>query len=223
MRENPCTGSPPVHCPSSLATRLCQRARTRPARVVLPDGGDPRVVQAAAAAHREGIAQVVLLGAPVAIEAAARAAGANLEGVPCPDPAADPRLDKLAARYCDARPSDSAGLVAGACACATIGATIEPALRVRRLTPGPGPAHELLPQVDPARAPRGRAGRRPRLRRLRAEPRSVAEDAGADRDRRRTRRASSARWSRWSPSSPPPRTAAPRTSACWRSGRPSRR
>jgi phosphate acetyltransferase len=181
MTENPCTGSSPVPCPSSLSTRLRQRARTRPARVVLPEGGDPRVVQAAAAAHRQGIAQVVLLGAPGAIEAAARAAGANLDGVPCADPAADPRLDRLAARYRDARRSDSAGLAAArailadpivfgtmlvesgeadglvAGACATTGATIEPALRVRRLTPGQGPLTScFLMEIPPGRLAAGR-------------------------------------------------------------------
>jgi phosphate acetyltransferase len=181
MTENPRTGSSPAPLPSSLSARLRQRARTRPARVVLPEGGDPRVVQAAAAARREGIAQVVLLGAPGAIAAAARAAGANLERVACADPAADPRLDKLAARYCDARRSDSTGLAAArailadpivfgtmlvesgeadglvAGACATTGATIEPALRVRRLTPGQGPVTScFLMEIPPGRLAAGR-------------------------------------------------------------------
>lgn len=171
----------PAPAPSALSARLRQRARSRPGRVVLPEGGDPRVVLAAAAARREGIADVVLLGAPGAISAAARAAGASLDGITCADPESDPRRERLAARYCDARRGDSPGLPAArdlladpilfgtmlvesreadglvAGARTTTGATIEPALRIRRLAPGLGPVTScFLMELPPGRLPAGR-------------------------------------------------------------------
>ncbi len=43
---------------------LKDRARAYPQRIVLPEGEDPRVLQAAARIAREGFARVTLLGKP---------------------------------------------------------------------------------------------------------------------------------------------------------------
>ena len=59
--------------------------------MVLPEGEDPRIVQAAAELTRRGWARVVLLGNPAAVRAAAQKAQANLVGVEVRD-ANDPAL-----------------------------------------------------------------------------------------------------------------------------------
>jgi phosphate acetyltransferase len=64
----------------SFRTELLERARARRARVVLPEGGDPRVVAAAERLLREGVAEPILLGP------------GHLE------PARDPRLGAIAER-----------------------------------------------------------------------------------------------------------------------------
>jgi phosphate acetyltransferase len=62
----------------SVRTALLARARARGARVVLPEGGDPRVQAAAERLRKEGIAEPILLGS------------GHL------DPASDPRLGRVA-------------------------------------------------------------------------------------------------------------------------------
>lgn len=65
---------------------LLDRARARGARVVLPEGGDPRVEAAADRLRREGIAEPILLG------------GSHLQ------PAGDPRLGQIADLLRERRP-----------------------------------------------------------------------------------------------------------------------
>lgn len=148
---------------TNLISRLRSRACQRPARVVLPEGDDPRVVEAAIRAHHAGIAFPVLIGAHDAVAGAAREAGTALDGVPVVDPSTDPRRRMLADRYRAARranaPSEpealaaledpllfgtmllhaaeADGLLAGART--PTAETIEPALRVRVMSPGLGP------------------------------------------------------------------------------------
>ena len=51
--------------------RIIEAARMSPMRVVLCEGEDPRVLNAAVRASREGIARIVLVGNPAAVRAAA--------------------------------------------------------------------------------------------------------------------------------------------------------
>jgi phosphate acetyltransferase len=164
-----------------LSARLRERARAGRARIVLPEGDDPRVVQAAARVRAEGIADPILLGARrEAVVDAARVVGADLSAMTVLDPASDPRRHDLAARYLSARPADKStaveaaellldplyfgsmllhagqadGLVAGAVS--TTAATIEPALRLRRMRPGMGPITSyFLMELPPGRLPDG--------------------------------------------------------------------
>ena len=57
--------------------RFYQEATRRRLRVVLPEGHDPRVVQAAVQLKREELAHPILLGKPDDIAAAAEQAGAD--------------------------------------------------------------------------------------------------------------------------------------------------
>lgn len=70
----------------SVRAALLQRARVRAARVVLPEGDDPRVVAAAVRLRAEGIAEPIVLGAGHV------------------DPAIDPRLARIADLLRDRRP-----------------------------------------------------------------------------------------------------------------------
>src|SRR5947209_6223949 len=64
-----------------LRERLHGRAREAGRHVVLPEGAEPRTVQAAAIAARKGLARITLLGEPEKVLDEARAAGADLSGV----------------------------------------------------------------------------------------------------------------------------------------------
>lgn len=88
-----------------LLRELKNRARARPQCIVLPEGEDERVVQAAAQIAQEGFAKVILLGKPSALEATAAATGHSLKGVEVIEPAGCHNLDKYVRLYYDRRKS----------------------------------------------------------------------------------------------------------------------
>jgi phosphate acetyltransferase len=74
--------------PPAFRHRLVQAARAAGKRIVLPEGEEPRTVQAAAICQRKGIARCVLLGQPDRIRHVAEAQGIVLpEGLEILDPA----------------------------------------------------------------------------------------------------------------------------------------
>jgi phosphate acetyltransferase len=73
---------------SAVMERLRRQARLRPRRLVLTEGEDERVVRAAERLTRERLAEVAVIGAPDAVRATARRAGASLAGVAVLDAAA---------------------------------------------------------------------------------------------------------------------------------------
>ncbi|WP_267939503.1 phosphate acetyltransferase [Paraburkholderia flagellata] len=77
----------PLMPPPVFRTRLVQSARAARRRIVLPEGEEPRTIQAAAQCVARGIAKCVLLGAPEAIRAVAAGHGIELpNGVQIIDP-----------------------------------------------------------------------------------------------------------------------------------------
>jgi len=80
---------------SSFDTILAA-ARARPAIVSLAEGTDPRIVEGALRAARDGIARPVLIGAEEQVRARLEAAGAEADEVTTADPATDPRTGKYA-------------------------------------------------------------------------------------------------------------------------------
>jgi len=76
------------------------KARGKNLSVVLPEGRDERVVQAARRLCDEGIARPIVLGSPEQIEAATSNAGVALDGIQTIDPQTDERLGVYAERYC---------------------------------------------------------------------------------------------------------------------------
>ncbi len=73
--------------PAAFRYRLVELARAAGARVVLPEGTEPRIVQAAVACAERGIARSVLLGSPDEVARLARSLGLRLpDGVSVVDP-----------------------------------------------------------------------------------------------------------------------------------------
>ena len=87
----------------TLAEKLKARARTRPQRIVLPEGEDPRIVAAAAAITRDGFAKITLLGRKTVIESVATDLRAPLANITIVDPAASPRLEAYTQIYYERR------------------------------------------------------------------------------------------------------------------------
>ncbi|MFG0419276.1 phosphate acetyltransferase [Pseudomonas sp. zjy_8] len=73
--------------PPAFRYQLVQRAKAAAKRIVLPEGSEPRTVQAAAICQARGIARCVLLAKPEDVQAVARAQGVELpDGLEILDP-----------------------------------------------------------------------------------------------------------------------------------------
>jgi phosphate acetyltransferase len=86
-----------------LIERLKARARTHPQRIVLPEGEDDRVIEAASRAAVERYAIPTLLGRADAVRKSAARLGAKLGGIEILDPASSPRVDAYAQIYVERR------------------------------------------------------------------------------------------------------------------------
>lgn len=75
--------------------KIFAAARATPRHIVLPEGSDPRIQEAAAQAAQSGLARITLLGDPAAIP--------PREGVEILDPARAPELEEMAAAYFELR------------------------------------------------------------------------------------------------------------------------
>ncbi len=78
----------PKLSPPAFRYSLIQRARALNKRIILPEGEEPRTLQAAAICARRGIARCVLMGNPEQIQTTARRLGVDLTGVELLDPEA---------------------------------------------------------------------------------------------------------------------------------------
>ena len=144
----------------SLIERIREKARLNIRRIVLPEGDEPRTVEAAARVKAEGLAHPILLGDADAIAAVARDRRADIAGVEIVDPARSPELARYAAALFELRKSkgvteeeaaklavdpmyygimmvklgDADGLVSGAAH--TTGDMLRPALQIIKTRPG---------------------------------------------------------------------------------------
>ena len=75
-----------------LVEKIKAKARASLQTVVLPEGYDDRMVQAAGRIVKEGLAKVVLLGNPDTLKKKAAELGASLDGVELLEPKDSPRL-----------------------------------------------------------------------------------------------------------------------------------
>lgn len=67
--------------------RIIEQAKTERKRIVLPEADDDRILDAGVRAHTDGVADVILLGSPTALQASAERLGLSLEGIEIIEPA----------------------------------------------------------------------------------------------------------------------------------------
>ena len=84
-----------------IEKRLIERARKAKKTIVLPEAGDPRVLEAAARLTADGIAVPILVGEDASCRDAARAAGVRLDSLTMIDPASSPDLARYTALFHD--------------------------------------------------------------------------------------------------------------------------
>jgi phosphate acetyltransferase len=89
--------------PAQIIERIRMSAKAARRPLVLPEGVDARVLEAARKLRDDAIAEPVLLGARSAIEAAARAANVALDGLALVDPETSDHLPAFAESYARAR------------------------------------------------------------------------------------------------------------------------
>ena len=87
----------------SMIEHVWEKARLNRKRIVLPEGEEPRTVQAAAKVRDEGLAEPILLGNPAAVRAVAEKTGTNLNGIPVIDPSASEKAAEYAETLYDLR------------------------------------------------------------------------------------------------------------------------
>jgi len=75
------------------------KARGKNLSVVLPEGRDERIIQAARRLKDQDIAQPIVLGNPAQIEAAIEKAGINLDGIKTINPKQSEKLEAYAEKY----------------------------------------------------------------------------------------------------------------------------
>ena len=144
----------------TMLEHVYEKARQSTKRIVLPEGSEPRTVQAAARVLSEGLARPILLGDPDEIRAAAQDTGADLSDTDIIDPASGPKAKEYAAALYELRKAkglskeeaerltgdpmyygmlmvklgDADGLVSGAVH--TTGDMLRPALQIIKTKPG---------------------------------------------------------------------------------------
>ena len=84
--------------------RLIERSKRNRQRVILPEGEDRRILEAAKRLRDEGIAHPILVGEREKLEDTARLAGFSLTGIDSVFPAPGPTLNAYAALYVQGRP-----------------------------------------------------------------------------------------------------------------------
>ncbi len=86
-----------------IVDKFVELAKAKTGSVVLPEGGDERIVKAARQIKDDGIADPILLGSAEQIQAAADKAGVSLSGIQTLDPATSDKLDAYTDAYAKSR------------------------------------------------------------------------------------------------------------------------
>ena len=143
-----------------MIEKVWDKARANVKRIVLPEGDEPRTVQAAAILRREGLAVPLLLGEAAKVREVAASVGADIDGIEIIDPTDSPKAATYAEALYELRKAkglsredaarlaadpmyygmlmvklgDADGLVSGAVH--TTGDMLRPALQIIRTKPG---------------------------------------------------------------------------------------
>ena len=144
----------------TMIEKVWAKARKNMRSIALPEGDEPRTVQAAAMIRDEGLAKPILLGDPDNIRAVAAQSSTDLTGIEIVNPAGSPRFDAYADALYELRKAkgltreeaaklaadpmyygilmvklgDADGLVSGASH--TTGDMLRPALQIIKTKPG---------------------------------------------------------------------------------------
>lgn len=144
----------------SMVEDIRKKAQSKLMTIVLPEGDEPRTVQAAKIIKDEGLAKPVLLGKLEAIKNTAKETGTDITGIEIIDPAESPKANNYAAELYELRKAkgvteddaaklvqdvmyygimmvktgDADGLVSGAVH--TTGDMLRPALQIIKTKPG---------------------------------------------------------------------------------------
>ncbi len=86
-----------------IVDRFIKQAKTKTGSVVLPEGTDERIIQAARQIKDDGIADPILLGAAEEVQTAAKQAGVSLDGIQVIDPKTSDKLEAYTAIYAKSR------------------------------------------------------------------------------------------------------------------------
>jgi phosphate acetyltransferase len=86
-----------------VMAKLQEKAKRSPRKVVFPDGGEERILKAAALVAQAGIASPILLGNKDNIVDLAAQAELDLRGITVINPPSSPKLDSYVAEYCRVR------------------------------------------------------------------------------------------------------------------------
>jgi phosphate acetyltransferase len=84
---------------TSILDTFTEKVKGRGLSVVLPEGRDPRILQAAQDIKAQGLAEPIVVGKLEKVEAAAQEAGLELNDLTVIDPSTSERLDDYAAQY----------------------------------------------------------------------------------------------------------------------------
>ena len=91
----------------NLIQKWTERARVLGMRIVLPEGEEPRMIEAARRVVDEGLAHVELLGQPEKIAQVAQERGINLQGMTVTHHLEHPAFERLVERYCAIRSQET--------------------------------------------------------------------------------------------------------------------
>ncbi|HEY7051537.1 MAG TPA: phosphate acetyltransferase [Mycobacterium sp.] len=94
---------PTVTTPQMFTYQLVERARADCKRIVLPEGDDDRILQAAGRLLRRGVAELTILGEEAQIRGRAAELGADLSSVTVLDPTTSDLCGKFAEQYVQLR------------------------------------------------------------------------------------------------------------------------
>ena len=94
---------PDAVTPLMFSFGLLERARADRQRIVLPEGTDERVLQAAEELVQANVVDIVLLGDPQEVQSKALTSGVDVSGMEIVNPATSPLRDEFAAAYAKMR------------------------------------------------------------------------------------------------------------------------
>ena len=93
----------PVMSPDYLQTWLQKKAQEKTTRIVLPEGDDDRILQAAHEVLAEGICELMILGEKETVTSRASALGLDISRAEIIDHLTDPRAEEFAAQFAELR------------------------------------------------------------------------------------------------------------------------